>query len=53
MVQENNREELAIIGLRHNLNILDREVEEARKRLEHLKDQVAAKWAAITEARDR
>ena len=52
-VREKNREELAIIGLRRDLEALDREVEEARKRLEHLKAQVAAKWAAITEARDR
>ncbi|MDL1135137.1 hypothetical protein PS057_17220 [Yersinia pestis] len=52
-VRKRNREELTIIGLTHDLNILDREVDEARKRLEHLQAQVAAKWTAIIEARDR
>ena len=53
LVRERNRAELDIIRLQHDLNILDGEVEEARKHLEHLKAQVASTWTAITEARDR
>ncbi|MDL1135877.1 hypothetical protein PS057_21300, partial [Yersinia pestis] len=40
-VRERNLEEITIIRLTHDLNILDREVDEARKRLEHLQAQVA------------
>ena len=53
VVRKKNLEELNIIGLTHDLNILDREVDEARRRLEHLQAQVAAKWSAITEAREK
>ncbi|XXG42063.1 hypothetical protein AAC387_Pa01g2413 [Persea americana] len=52
-VQERNVTDLAIIELTQDLHRLDREVIEAMQRLELLEEQAAAKWAAITEARDR
>ncbi|MBY3556111.1 hypothetical protein HGI15_22525, partial [Modestobacter lapidis] len=52
-VREKNVTELAIIELTQDLHRLDREVTEARQRLEQLQEQSAAKWAAIVEARDR
>ncbi|XXG53082.1 hypothetical protein AAC387_Pa03g1240 [Persea americana] len=52
-VRERNVTELAIIELTQDLHRLAREVIEAKQRLELLEEQAAAKWAAITEARDR
>ena len=53
LVREKNREELALIGLGHDVDILEGEIEETKKRLEHLQAQVSAKWVAINEARHR
>ena len=52
-VRERNVTELAIFELTQDLHRLEREVIEARQRLELLEEQAAAKWAAITEAHDR
>ncbi|KAJ8634480.1 hypothetical protein MRB53_008747 [Persea americana] len=53
LVQEKNVTELAIIELTQDQYRLDREVTEARQRLELLEEQAAAKWAATLKARDR
>ncbi|WP_274923098.1 hypothetical protein [Streptomyces clavifer] len=53
VVRKRNLEELAIRRLNHELVILEGEIEETKKRLENLKTQVAAKWAAVAEARSR
>ena len=44
---------MAIIELTQDQHRLDREVTEARQRLELLVEQAAAKWAATLNARDR
>ena len=44
---------MAIIELTQDQHRLDREVIEARQRLELLEEQAAAKWTAILKARDR
>ena len=53
LVRERNVTELAIIELTQDQHRLDREVTEARQRLELLEEQAAAKWAATLKARDR
>ncbi|XXG79935.1 hypothetical protein AAC387_Pa09g0898 [Persea americana] len=53
LVRERNVTELAIIELTQDQHRLDREVIEARQRLELLEEQAAAKWTAISKARDR
>ena len=44
---------MAIIELTQDQHRLDREVTEAKQRLELLEEQAAAKWAATLKARDR
>ncbi|XXG85663.1 hypothetical protein AAC387_Pa11g0700 [Persea americana] len=53
LVRERNVTELAIIELTQDQHRLDREVIEARQRLELLEEQAAAKWTAILKARER
>ncbi|XXG53338.1 hypothetical protein AAC387_Pa03g1441 [Persea americana] len=53
LVRERNVTELAIIELTQDQHRLDREVTEARQRLELLEEQAAAKWTATLKARDR
>ena len=53
LVRERNVTELAIIELTRDQHRLDREVTEARQRLELLEEQAAAKWADTLKARDR
>ncbi|XXG42229.1 hypothetical protein AAC387_Pa01g2553 [Persea americana] len=53
LVRERNVTELAIIELTQDQHRLDKEVIEARQRLELLEEQAAAKWTAILKARDR
>ncbi|XXG42110.1 hypothetical protein AAC387_Pa01g2454 [Persea americana] len=53
LVWEKNVTELAIIELTQDHHHLDREVTEARQRLELLEEQAAAKWATTLKARDR
>ncbi|XXG41735.1 hypothetical protein AAC387_Pa01g2140 [Persea americana] len=50
---EEHHQELAIIELTQDLHRLDRELIEARQRLELLEEQAAAKWTAIMEARTK
>ena len=52
-VRERNVIELVIIKLTQDQHRLDREVIEARQRLELLEEQAAAKWTAILKARYR
>ncbi|XXG47533.1 hypothetical protein AAC387_Pa02g2167 [Persea americana] len=52
-VRERNVTKLAIIELTQDQHRLDREVIEARQRLELLEEQAAAKWTAILKARNR
>ncbi|KAJ8627662.1 hypothetical protein MRB53_020969 [Persea americana] len=53
LVRERNVTELAIIKLTQDQHHIDREVIEARQRLELMEEQAAAKWAATLKARDR
>ena len=53
LVRKKNVTELAIIELTQDQYRLDREVTEARQRLELLEEQAAAKWAATLKARDK
>ena len=52
LVRERNVTELAIIELTQDQHRLDREVTEARQRLELLEEQAAAKWTTTLKARD-
>ena len=53
LVWERNVTEFAIIELTQDQHHLDREVTEARQRLELLEEQAAAKWTATLKALDR
>ena len=53
LVRKRNVTKLAIIELTQDQHRLDREVAEARQRLELLEEQAVAKWTATLKARDR
>ncbi|XXG85704.1 hypothetical protein AAC387_Pa11g0738 [Persea americana] len=53
LVQERNGTELAVIELTQDQHRLDREVTEARRRLELLEEHATAKWTATLKAGDR
>ncbi|KAJ8620219.1 hypothetical protein MRB53_028748 [Persea americana] len=53
LIRERNVTELAIIEPTQDKHRLDREVIEARQRLELLEEQATAKWAATLKAHDR